>query len=244
VRAVDYLSKPFPRERLLEAMHRAVVVHRARRAHSSMLRELERRRAQVTEALAELELNAASALDAMLAMLQARDAVSFDHAHRVAKLSVNLAMAMEIVEPHLSDIERAALLHNLGRLTLPDELVKRPLAELSGPDLARVRAYPLRGYAILKGVPILAGANEIAVAAHERFDGSGFPRGLRGQDIPLGARIVGLADAYDELVSGIGYPADSRARALEILGGERAREFDPAVVAALRALQPGPNPSN
>lgn len=239
VRAVDYLSKPFSRERFLEALRRAFVVHQAKRAHVEMLKELEQRRAQITEALAELEVNASSALDAMLAMLEARDAVSYDHAHRVAKLSVNIAMALQIGEPQLSDIERAALLHNLGRLTLPDELVKRLAASLSGPDLARVRSYPLRGYAILKSVPILASANQIAVASHERYDGSGFPDGLRGQNIPLGARIVGLADAYDELVSGIGYAPVSPERALEILTKERASEFDPAVLGALNVLHPG-----
>lgn len=235
-RAVDYLAKPFTRERLLEAIGRALLVYEARRAHRQILREVDERRAQITEALAELEANASSALDAMLAMLQARDSVSYDHAHRVAKLAVDLAMALQIAEPQLSNIERAALLHNLGRLTLPDKLVKQSEAALSGGDRARLRSYPLNGYAILRSVPILAAANEIAVASHERYDGSGFPHGLWGQNIPLGARIIGLADAYDELVSGIGYPQVSPGRALEILNGKRAAEFDPAVLAALKTL--------
>ena len=85
-----------------------------------MQRELDERRAQITEALGDLEMNAAASLEAMLAMLRVRDAHSYDHAHRVAALSVNLAMALRVSEPQLSDIERAALLHNLGRLALPD----------------------------------------------------------------------------------------------------------------------------
>jgi putative two-component system response regulator len=88
-------------------------------------------------------------------------------------------------------------------------------------------------------VPILAAATEIAVASHERYDGSGFPHGLRGESIPLGARIVGVADAYDEVVSGIGCTPVSPARALEILSVDRAAEFDPAVLEALKMLEPG-----
>ena len=112
--------KPFSRERLTEAVNRAFFAHKSRRALADMQRELDERRAQITEALGALEMNAAASLEAMLAMLRVRDAHSYDHAHRVAALSVNLAMALRVSEPQLSDIERAALLHNLGRLALPD----------------------------------------------------------------------------------------------------------------------------
>ena len=90
---------------------------------------------------------------------------------------------------------------------------------------------------MLKNVPFLAAANEIAVAAHERYDGSGFPRGLAGDEIPMGARILAVADAYDELVTGIGGSPVSVARALEILSVERIAEFDPVVIGALVILQ-------
>lgn len=239
VRAVDYLSKPYRHERFIEAFKRAVVVHQARRAHFEMQKELDERRVQVTEALAELEANTTSALDAMLGMLQARDSVSHDHAHRVAKLSLDLAMTLKIGEPQLSEIERAALLHNVGRLALPDELLTRPLERLSASERAQLRSYPLHGYAMLKNIPFLAAASKIAVATHERYDGSGFPHGLRGDQIPLGARVIAVADAYDELVSGIGYAPVSPERALEILTTERASQFDSGVLHALTMLQPG-----
>jgi putative two-component system response regulator len=90
---------------------------------------------------------------------------------------------------------------------------------------------------MLKNVPFLTAASEIAVAAHERYDGSGFPRGLAGEAIPLGARILAVADAYDELVSGIGGSAVSVERALEVLSIGRIAEFDPIVVGALVILQ-------
>jgi response regulator RpfG family c-di-GMP phosphodiesterase len=93
---------------------------------------------------------------------------------------------------------------------------------------------------MLKNVPILARANQIAVAAHERADGSGFPHGLRLDEIPRGARIIGLADAYDELISGIGVPAMTRFRAVQTLATSRASEFDPGVLGTLGALLAGP----
>jgi HD-GYP domain-containing protein (c-di-GMP phosphodiesterase class II) len=89
---------------------------------------------------------------------------------------------------------------------------------------------------MLKNVPFLAGANRIAVATHERYDGSGFPHGLKGDAIPLGARIICAANAYDELISGIGQPAVKPGRAIEILMNERRAEFDTLVVGALRKL--------
>jgi response regulator RpfG family c-di-GMP phosphodiesterase len=235
---VDYLSKPFTRDRLIDALKRALMAHQSRRALTGMQQELEHRRAQISEALAELEMNTSSSLEAMLGMLRVRDPNSADHSHRVAKLAVNLAMALQISEPQLSDIERAALLHNLGRLAMPDELLTRPLSALSPADHARVRTYPLHGHAMLKNVPFLAGANRIAIAVHERYDGTGFPHGLSGDRIPLGARIICVANAYDELVSGINQPRTDAARAIDILSTERQAEFDPIVLNALRMLQP------
>jgi putative two-component system response regulator len=91
---------------------------------------------------------------------------------------------------------------------------------------------------MLKNVPFLAAASNIAVASHERYDGSGFPHGLAGEEIPIGARIVAVADAYDELVSGVGDSPVSAERALEILAIDRIAQFDSLVVGALAMLQP------
>jgi response regulator RpfG family c-di-GMP phosphodiesterase len=155
----------------------------------------------------------------------------------VAQISVNLAMTLRIEEPKLSDIERAALLHNLGRLALPDPLLSRDPGSFSAEERARFRSYPLHGQAMLKNVPFLAAANQIAVATHERYDGTGFPRGLAEDDIPLGACIVAVADAYDEMVSGS--PPVSPARAIEILSVDRIAQFNPVVVGALVMLYSG-----
>jgi response regulator RpfG family c-di-GMP phosphodiesterase len=145
-------------------------------------------------------------------------------------------MTLGIAEPRLSDIERAALLHDLGRLALPDALLLRHVSELTVHERSLFREYPAHGRDILKTIPFLAAAGEIAVAAHERCDGSGFPRGLRGDAIPLGARIIGLASAYDALVAVAPGDREVSMRALEVLSTSRRDEFDPAAVAALHAL--------
>jgi response regulator RpfG family c-di-GMP phosphodiesterase len=235
---VDYLVKPFTRERMAEALNRAIFTHKSRHALAAMDEELVHRRAQIIEALAEIELNASSSLEALLSILGARHAATLAHAHRVSRLAVNLAMALQIGEPQLSDIERAALLQNLGRLVLPDAILSPDERTLTGADRDRFRGHPLHGYTMLKNVPFLAAAAEIAVAAHERYDGSGYPHALRGDAIPLGARIISLANAYDELVAGgTGAPL-SQPAALDVLSTTRAAEFDPLVLGALKALQP------
>jgi response regulator RpfG family c-di-GMP phosphodiesterase len=238
VGVVDYLVKPFTRERMNEALQRAFFAHQSRRALTTAQHELEQRRMQISDALAQLELSAAASLDVMLEIQRARHPEASDHAERVARLAVNLAMTLQIGEPHLSDIERAALLHNIGRLALPDDLLSRDPAALTHEERARFRAYPLRGRAILHHAPFLVAASEIAVATHERYDGSGFPYGLKGDAIPLGARIIGLADAYDELVSGIGGRPVTPASAMHVLLTQRAAQFDPLVLGALRMLLP------
>jgi response regulator RpfG family c-di-GMP phosphodiesterase len=234
---IDYLVKPFTRERVLEALGRAALVHRSRREVAEMQGELDRRRTQISEAIAQLEVNGHSSLEAMLSMLRGRDPAAYDHVYRVAPLAVNLAMALRIGEPQLSDIERAALLHELGRVAMPDTLLQRPPRALSADEHDQLRSYPLHGYAILKNVPFLAAASELALSVHERYDGSGFPQRLQGSAIPLGARIITVAKTFDELVSGLAGEPLAPARALDILDGERAAEFDPLVVGALRILQ-------
>jgi putative two-component system response regulator len=114
---------------------------------------------------------------------------------------------------------------------------------LTAEERARLQSYPLHGYAMLKNVPFLAAANKIAVSTHEKYDGTGFPHGLVGDSIPLEARIIAAANAYDELVSGLHGEQVSPPRALELMITVRASEFDPLVLGALKMLQPAAVPS-
>jgi len=186
----DYVVKPFARERVIEALQRALLEHRSRKA--SMVEQA----------------HPSSMSDALLAVLRAQGDAAVHRAQRVSRLSVKLAAALNVDGQERVDIERAALLRDVSRLDV---------------------------HAIARHVPLIAAASAIAVAVEERFDGTGFPERLKGDAIPQGARIVGVADAYDDLVAG--QMPVAPARAIEILCGERAREFDPDVLHALRTLE-------
>ena len=214
---VDYLVKPFSPERLAAALDRALLAHGARAALDDVRQELARKHAQVTEALAQLELSASTSLDAMLAAREPNDPHVLERAHRIARIAINVALALGIREPDLTHIERAVLLRDTTHHPTPDEL---------------------RTLTILSAVPLLTSAVSLALAAHERYDGTGVPRGLRGEEIPLGGRIIGVAAAYDELVfAGTGHPAVAPAAAVETLRG-RGGFYDPDVLNALAVLQP------
>jgi len=186
----DYVVKPFTRERVVEALQRALLEHRARTA--STVEHAHR----------------SSMSDALLAVLRAQGDAPVRRAQRVSRLSVKLAAALNIDGQERVDIERAALLRDVSRLDV---------------------------HAIARHVPYIAAASAIAVAVEERFDGTGFPERLKGDAIPLGARIVGVADAYDDRVAG--QTPLAPARAVEMLCGEHAREFDPDVLHALKTLE-------
>ncbi|HXH25408.1 MAG TPA: HD domain-containing phosphohydrolase, partial [Vicinamibacterales bacterium] len=184
------------------------------------------------DALVELEANAASSIEALLAMLDAREPGARARAHRIATTAVNLALALQIREPDLTHIEQAALLHDIGKLAASDA------SGTTSPGLEEARRQapaPLQGQLLLKNVRFLGHAAEIVASAQERYDGSGLPRGLRGETIPLGSRIVAAAIAFDELVNDPDEPlapADAAVRLLQHRGGE----FDPRVLDALCLL--------
>lgn len=200
----DFVVKPFTRERIVDALRRALAEHRSRRASRAT-----ERGGQVPEEGAWS--GSMSTTAALVTVLRARSGTAVHRAQRVSHLAVTLARALNVEEPELSDIEHAALLRDVGRSDI---------------------------YGVLRKLPHLEAAGAIAVASQERFDGTGFPLGLKGDAIPLGARIVAVAEAYDDLVTGYGLTEFIPAHAVEALCGERAREFDPAVLGALRSAQP------
>jgi response regulator RpfG family c-di-GMP phosphodiesterase len=130
----------------------------------------------------------------------------FYHAQRIATLAATIGGALGISDTELTDIRLAALLRDVTRHDV---------------------------HAIARMAPAFVAAYSIAMAAQERFDGTGFPLGLKGDAIPLGARIVGAAEAYDELVSGDTGATTTPASAVEMLQGERSHQFDPVVLQAL-----------
>jgi putative nucleotidyltransferase with HDIG domain len=199
---VDYLTKPFGRDRLREAVGRGLEWHRAargsRRWRLSLEHEMEGRHSRLAGAIAALEIDSDGALDAMLSMLTMSDRDAYAHAYRVAALSVSVARLLGLGGEDVRTIERGALLHDLGKLAMPEALLRKP-APLTIEEQALIRQHPRLGSELVQQVPYLAEASRIVRDAHERLDGLGYPRGLHAEEIWIGARIVTVADAYDTM---------------------------------------------
>jgi putative two-component system response regulator len=213
--AVDHLVYPITLERLAGALTRARLAHLSRRVVGDMQKEVDLRRNELTAALEELEVTSQRALEAMLVLRRPYEPDALPKARRISSLAVNLAMMLRIGESQLSAIERAVFLEASTTLPTPSEL---------------------RSLELLTKVPLLAPAIDIARAVHERYDGNGFPSGLREDEIPLSARIIAVAVAYDDLAYGVAREEGAPVNVAEMFGGESASRFDPAVLEALRDL--------
>ena len=237
---VDYLTKPFGRDRLREAVARGLEWHRAareaRRWRETLEQELETGRARLADAMTDLHIDSDDALDALLSMVTKTDRDAYRHAHRVAALSRKLGVAVHMDTAQLETLEHAALLHDLGKLAVPDAILRKP-APLTSPEHAIIRMHPQIGRELAAGVPYLAAAADIIGDVHERLDGRGYPRGVDGATVPLAARIVAVADAFDTMT----HPRvfrDPLSAADAVMELERCKgtQFDPGVVDIFRAL--------
>jgi putative nucleotidyltransferase with HDIG domain len=197
--AIDYLTKPFGRERLRDSVMRGVEWHRSaresRRWRETLEAELNARRDCIVDAIASLSIDGDAALDHMLSTLTLGDPNAYAHAYRVAALATSIARTMGVPDADLPALEQAALLHDLGKLVIPDAVLRKP-APLTAEEQLLVRLHPAIGADLITGIPYVANAVEIVRHAHERTDGLGFPNGIRGGEIPLAARIISVADAY------------------------------------------------
>jgi HD-GYP domain-containing protein (c-di-GMP phosphodiesterase class II) len=162
--------------------------------------------------------------------LERKDPGTWGHCQRVAVIATTLARALRLDDAEIKVIADGALLHEIGKLAIPETILQKP-ARLTREEMLVMREYCSQGYEMLRKVPSLAGVAEITYTHRERFDGTGFPRGLKGEAIPLGARIVRVADAVDSIIRD--RPHD-RACALAATRTEIAhwsgRDFDPQVV--------------
>jgi putative nucleotidyltransferase with HDIG domain len=177
-----------------------------------------------------------AALDAMMAMMAACAPEAHAHARRVARIATVIARTVELPEPLVEQVEHCALLHDIGKLAIPDPDIEADgaLGELQ----TTLRRQHVRiGFDILSVVPHLRPAAALVIAVHERWDGYGYPAGLRGAEIPIGARIVAIADAFDVLTANHPYrDALSRDDANAEIVRSAGTYFDPDIVRAwLRA---------
>lgn len=240
---IDYLTKPFGRDRLREAVLRGLDWHTsawdARRWRESLEQEMQIRRVRLSDAINALHVDSDETLDAMLSMLTLTDRDAYAHGYRVAALAVSVARMMHVPEDGLHAIERGALLHDVGKMVIPEAILRKP-APLTMEEQSLVRQHPLIGSELLSQVPYLLPATPIVRDAHERMDGLGYPNGLRAATVALGARIVSVADAYDTMTRPrVFRDAISAADAVMELERCSGTQFDPTVVAAFRQVVAG-----
>lgn len=159
-----------------------------------------------------------------------------EHTLRVAEMTVTLARMAGIPESKIVQVRRGALLHDIGRVGIPDTILLTP-GKLTDDELVVMHKHPQYAYDLLYPIEYLRPCLAIPYSHHERWDGTGYPQGLKGEKIPLEARIFAVADAYDALVSDHPYRAAlSKERALEHIRAGAGNQFDPAVVDAFVLL--------
>ncbi|MEZ5418291.1 MAG: HD domain-containing protein [Vicinamibacterales bacterium] len=172
-----------------------------------------------------------STIETLAMAIDAKDQVTHGHIRRVQRFAVGLAKALGVTdERHLRAIEAAALLHDMGKLAIPEFILNKP-GKLSQKEFAVMKTHAAIGADLLSSIKFPYPVVPIVRHHHENWDGSGYPDGLRGAEIPIGARILSVVDCYDALTSDRPYrPALTSAAALEILSQRRGRMYDPLVV--------------
>jgi len=234
---VDYILKPFDSQRLGEALSLGLEWHRASVGgddlHHALQDRLRSRRAEVASTLACAQCSPHDAVDSLISMLQLHERDGRGHATRVARLSVALADELGVGNEEIAELERGAMLHDVGKLDMPAEILSKP-APLTDAEWTVMRTHPQVGYDLVRKLPRFARAAELVLAHHEAYDGSGYPHGLKGTEIPLGARILTIADSYDSMThphtQRPAMPAEMAVREIERCSGS---QFDPYAAAAL-----------
>jgi putative nucleotidyltransferase with HDIG domain len=238
--AYDYLLKPFEREQLLATARRALENRRLKLENRTYQTNLEAlvtaRTEQLRKAMTTLERSYDITLEALGDALDLKDAETEGHSKRVTAFTIAIARHMGLSADQIRIIARGAFLHDIGKMAIPDAILRKPGA-LDPDEVAIMREHCYRGYQLLKRIPFLGEASQIVYSHQERFDGTGYPRGLKGEEIPLGARIFSVADTLDAITSDRPYrPAQSVKAAKEEIQRWSGRQFDPEVVTAFLSM--------
>jgi putative nucleotidyltransferase with HDIG domain len=232
--AYDYLLKPFEREQLLATVRRALENRRLKRENDAYRTNLEAlvaaRTQQWKTALSKLEESYDITLEALGDALDLKDAETEHHSKRVTAYTIAIARKMGLPKEEIRVIARGAFLHDIGKMAIPDDILTKP-GKLTEAEMDIMKEHCYRGYKIVSRIPFLAEAAEIVYAHQERYDGLGYPRGLKGEEIPLGARIFAIADTLDAMRSDRPYrKAQSIAAARKEIELWAGRQFDPSIV--------------
>ncbi len=232
--AADYLVKPFHKEGVVASVRRALEKKRLEAELEHYRRNLEQmvdqRTKQLHKAMQRIELTYDETLEALGAALDLRDTETAGHSRRVSRYCLEMARAMERGEEELKQIARGSYLHDIGKIGIPDAILLKP-GKLTEEETAIMQTHARIGYDLVCRIAFLAPAAEIVLTHQERFDGTGYPQGLIGEEIPFGSRVFAVADTLDAMTSDRPYRRAlpfEKARA-EIEDGAGS-QFDPKVV--------------
>jgi len=173
---------------------------------------------------------------ALAAAIDAKDPYTKGHSERVAKIAVVLATELDLSDRDIENIEYTALLHDIGKIGIDDRILSKS-SELSNEEFKKIKEHPIIGANIIEPVDFLKNSYEAIYHHHERYNGGGYPDGLKAKDIPLCARIIGVADAYDAMGSDRPYRKKlSKEKILKEFTEQSGKQFDPQIVNALMLI--------
>jgi len=232
--AYDYLLKPFEREQLLATVRRALENRRLKRENDAYRTNLESlvaaRTQQWKTALSNLEKSYDITLEVLGDALDLKDKETEGHSRRVTAYTIAIARKMGLPKEEINVIARGAFLHDIGKIAIPDAILLKP-GKLTSQEMDTMKEHCYLGYKIISRIPFLSEAAEIIYSHQERYDGTGYPRELKGEEIPLGARIFAVADTLDAIRTDRPYRAAQSIQAarkeIELWSG---RQFDPKIV--------------
>jgi len=195
---------------------------------------------QLFDGLQRSNLNLTLAYDATIEgwsrAMDLRDKETEGHTQRVAELTLRLARALDVDEAELIHLRRGALLHDIGKLSVPDSILLKP-GKLTKKEMETMRCHPIYAYEMLIPIAYLKPAIDIPYCHHEKWDGTGYPRGLKGEDIPLAARLFAVVDVWDALSSARHYRAAwSLKKVRRYFREQSGKHFDPRIAATFQNL--------
>jgi putative nucleotidyltransferase with HDIG domain len=230
----DYILRPIEKDHLLVTVRRALEYRRLLQQNAMYRQDLEEmvsaRTGMLHQAIADLERSYDITLEALGDALDLKDAETEGHSKRVTAFTIALARGAGIPAHQIPTVARGAFLHDIGKMAIPDAILLKP-SKLQADEKLVMREHCARGYQMLRKIPFLQEAAEIVYAHQEHYDGSGYPRGLKGEEIPLGARIFAVADTLDAITSDRPYRKAATFAAARIeIKRCAGTQFDPNVV--------------
>jgi len=225
--ADDYISKPFDSTELKARIRALLRIRQVESELAMVNRNLKMRTSDLVDQQRSLFL---STVKSLVSAIDAKDEYTRHHSTRVTEFTLKIASKMGFSEKELGELELASLLHDVGKIAVPESILNKP-GKLTDAEFTLIKEHPARGEAILRPVIELKEMARVVRAHHERYDGSGYPDRLKGQEIPLGARIMAIADTYDSITSERPYrkAASHRYAVKEILSCS-GTQFDPEVI--------------